>query len=467
MSSPASPDRFIPTSLSAVYKYGRSSQQSRPSPGFSMTLRDDLMYIRGKNQTSDETHVKEDEEWTNQHLAKALCLGRVKVLYFGGKLANYESPLDIAGPLLSSVPPEKIQKVLASASTNTPVVNFHQPPCLTACNILHAPGLRNDFYCNLATWSKALERIAVGLGPHVYWWGVNEHVEVINLGSNYMPITSLESDEGYLYVGTLNGSIFSVCEKSNKVVAFFELDTGSILCMLKHDDKLFAGDEKGNVLIFKIELGQLQRQYSQKCSNQQICGLAANELGLLAVGANDNNCSLWEISVGPKLKPKTVLPHNAAVKAIAFCPWCKSLLATGGGSKDRKIRFWHIFTGTLLAEFNTQSQVTSLSWCISKREIMATFGFGLSTSALLAVYLYPLFTMVKTVPRSPNLRVLSSVMDPSCTFVCVVATDFTVRVYHLWTKGRQLAADAMGISSFGSTIIALLEGVTPRTSSIR
>jgi cell division cycle protein 20 (cofactor of APC complex) len=31
--------------------------------------------------------------------------------------------------------------------------------------------------------------------------------------------------------------------------------------------------------------------------------------------------------------------HTAAVKAIAWCPWQSSLLATGGGSSDRTIQY--------------------------------------------------------------------------------------------------------------------------------
>ncbi|EXJ81747.1 hypothetical protein A1O1_07812 [Capronia coronata CBS 617.96] len=52
--------------------------------------------------------------------------------------------------------------------------------------------------------------------------------------------------------------------------------------------------------------------------------------------------------------------HSAAVKAIAFAPWQPSLLATGGGSNDRQIHFFHTGSGALLALINVFSQVTSL-----------------------------------------------------------------------------------------------------------
>ena len=68
--------------------------------------------------------------------------------------------------------------------------------------------------------------------------------------------------------------------------------------------------------------------------------------------------------------------HTAAVKALAFAPWQPSLLATGGGSNDRQIHFWHTETGCALAAINVFAQVTSLVWSTTKRELCATFGYA-------------------------------------------------------------------------------------------
>lgn len=54
------------------------------------------------------------------------------------------------------------------------------------------------------------------------------------------------------------------------------------------------------------------------------------------------------------------LYHAAAVKAIAFAPWQANLLATGGGSNDRQIHFYHTGSGSSLAVINVFAQVTSL-----------------------------------------------------------------------------------------------------------
>lgn len=54
------------------------------------------------------------------------------------------------------------------------------------------------------------------------------------------------------------------------------------------------------------------------------------------------------------------LYHAAAVKAVAFAPWQANLLATGGGSNDRQIHFYHTSSGAALAVINVYAQVTSL-----------------------------------------------------------------------------------------------------------
>jgi len=51
--------------------------------------------------------------------------------------------------------------------------------------------------------------------------------------------------------------------------------------------------------------------------------------------------------------------HQAAVKALAWCPFQSNLLATGGGTADRTIRFWNTCTGAQLNSIDTGSQVRS------------------------------------------------------------------------------------------------------------
>ncbi|KAJ5635743.1 uncharacterized protein N7484_009056 [Penicillium longicatenatum] len=100
---------------------------------------------------------------------------------------------------------------------------------------------------------------------------------------------------------------------------------------------------------------------------------------------------------------KHCLVHGAAVKAIAFAPWQPSLLATGGGTNDRAIHFFHASTGVCLATINVFAQVTSLIWSQSRREIAATFGYASPEHPFrIAVFAWPSCAQVAVIPWGPH-----------------------------------------------------------------
>ena len=80
----------------------------------------------------------------------------------------------------------------------------------------------------------------------------------------------------------------------------------------------------------------------------------------LASGSNDNSAIIWDLNMGKQRYQ--LLGHKAAVKALAWCPWQRNLLATGGGSTDKTMRFWNIENGKNINIVNTESQVCSLIW---------------------------------------------------------------------------------------------------------
>ena len=59
---------------------------------------------------------------------------------------------------------------------------------------------------------------------------------------------------------------------------------------------------------------------------------------------NDNKLLIW--NVGSSSPIMRFNEHSAAVKAIAWSPHQHGLLASGGGTADRCIRFWNTLTGT-------------------------------------------------------------------------------------------------------------------------
>lgn len=105
----------------------------------------------------------------------------------------------------------------------------------------------------------------------------------------------------------------------------------------------------------------------------------------------------------PSNRQKHRLLHSAAVKAIAFAPWQPSLLATGGGSNDRAIHFYHAPTGTCLATINVYAQVTSLIWSKTRREIAVTFGYAQPEHPFrIAVFAWPSCEQISAIPWGPH-----------------------------------------------------------------
>lgn len=193
-------------------------------------------------------------------------------------------------------------------------------------------------------------------------------------------------------------------------------------------------------------------------------GVSINEkLQLLAVGGNDNSCTLWDINILKDPRIRYVFPHSAAVKAVAFCPWSKSLLATGGGSKDRSIKFWHVNTGTLVNQIQTKGQVTSLIWSKRYKQLIATFGFGdTEEPTLLTMYDFPSLKPLLKVTSPVPIRALSAVSCPSESSICVAVNDETIRFYKLWDENEDIICEADEEGLYGSRLIEYAEGIEIR-----
>ncbi|CAI4062899.1 hypothetical protein SKDZ_07G4670 [Saccharomyces kudriavzevii ZP591] len=395
----------------------------------------------------------------------------------------------IANSNARSAPPQKgLQRPVKRVKSHIPY------------RVLDAPCLRNDFYSNLISWSTTTNNVLVGLGCSVYIWSEKDGAisildhQYLSEKRDLVTCVSFCPYNTYFIVGTKFGRIllydqkefFHSTKKDEKEPVFvFQTESFKGICCLewfKPGDvcKFFIGEENGNVSLFEIKnlhfplkkwnkrqkfeeenLIGLKLHSTYQAQAQQVCGISLNEhSGLLAVGGNDNSCSLWDISNLDKPVKKFVLPHKAAVKAIAFCPWSKSLLATGGGSKDRCIKFWHTSTGTLLDEIYTSGQVTSLIWSLRHKQIVATFGFGDTRNpVLITLYSYPRLSKLLEVKSPSPLRVLSAVISPSSTAICVATNDETIRFYELWNDKEEIINEIQESGIYGSNIIEYMEGI--------
>lgn len=95
---------------------------------------------------------------------------------------------------------------------------------------------------------------------------------------------------------------------------------------------------------------------------QEVCGLKWSfDEKMLASGGNDNKLLVWEPGQQSCDPVHRFEDHTAAVKAVAWSPHQAGLLASGGGTADRHIRFWNASTGLPLHKIDTGSQVRLFS----------------------------------------------------------------------------------------------------------
>lgn len=194
-----------------------------------------------------------------------------------------------------------------------------------------------------------------------------------------------------------------------------------------------------------INCGYRARRQQHHCigtlrgHNQEVCGLQWSPSGSqLASGGNDNRLNIWG---GPSVTRAafSLDAHCAAVKALAWCPWQANLLASGGGTADRTIKFWNTTTGALLNSVDTNSQVCALQWNRHERELLSSHGFSQNQ---LCLWRYP--SMVKVAEFTGHTsRVLHMAQSPDGTSICSAAADETLRFWSCFSDKNSQASKVM------------------------
>jgi len=136
--------------------------------------------------------------------------------------------------------------------------------------------------------------------------------------------------------------------------------------------------------------------------------------------------------------------HQAAVKAITWSPHQHGLLASGGGTADRCIRFWNTVNNTALSCVDTGSQVCNLIWSKNVNEIVSTHGYSLNQIIL---WKYPSMSKVTTL-TGHTFRVLYLAIAPEGQTIVTGAGDETLRFWNVFPGiksrvGSGLSVDAL------------------------
>lgn len=188
--------------------------------------------------------------------------------------------LELADSLAVSPSSQKTRRYLASRPGTSPSTPKKKPMILSMPkHNLEAPGLKDDFYCNVTSWSALSNRIAVGLHNSVYTWSTDNDVMLIHQ-DHTATITAVKySNDDYIAIGKDNGLIVLVSQLQNESKAVYHNNGKSVFCFAwMPDSKLFfAGDSNGDVKCLKVEEtpdGRMELILVCKieCHQQQVCG---------------------------------------------------------------------------------------------------------------------------------------------------------------------------------------------------
>lgn len=303
--------------------------------------------------------------------------------------------------------------------------------------VLDAPQLSDDFYLNLVDWSES-NFLAVALSQSVYIWDAAS-AAVTKLHENSErdgPVASVAwSRQGgqYLATGTHSGDVQLFDTHSSKLVRTLHGHVGRVGALSWANSNVLSSGSKDKAIVTYDLRERSPISHRQQAHKQEIVGLKWSfDEQYLASGGNDNKLMVWSRCNQPRADTPLhkFSSHKAAVKAIAWSPHQSGLLASGGGTADRCIKFWNAKAGTEINSVDTGSQVCSLMWSKSTNELVSTHGY--SDNAVM-VWKYPSLKRISTL-TGHNLRVLYLAMSPDSETIVTGAGDETLRFWKIFPK---------------------------------
>lgn len=362
--------------------------------------------------------------------------------------------------------------------------------------VLDAPGIVDDYYLNLISWSCD-NTLAVALAENTYIWKADSG-EVVHLGEvqgegegQYVSSVDFSNDGQFLGVGVSNGDVELWDIETRTKLRTMGGHSCQVACLSWNSHILSSGCGDGSIWHHDVRIAR--HKVGELLGHQgEVCGLEWRSDGeLLASGGNDNVVNVWDGRVGDVASGSrgsarwTKRNHTAAVKvsklvlkqcwmlifekkngnktnkincveqAIAWCPWQSSLLASGGGTSDATVHIWNTTTGARLHSLVTPSQVTSIQWSPHRKEFLSTHGFP--TNAVM-VHSYPSMEKIVEIRDAHDSRVLWSAIGPAGDVVCTGAGDENLKFWRVWEvpkvkKGKELKG--VGNGSTSSRILSI------------
>lgn len=305
--------------------------------------------------------------------------------------------------------------------------------------ILDAPELVDDYYLNLLDWGSE-NVLAIALGTTVYLWnaGTGDINELTQTDSNnpedFVTAVQWAADGKHVAVGTNLGSVEVHDADRLKRLRVMRGHASRVSSLAWNGGHVSSGSRDSTIMNHDVRIRD-HLTSTLTAHTQEVCGLKWSPSGQqLASGGNDNLLHIWDANGISRNEPAHRLEgHQAAVKALAWCPFQSNLLASGGGTTDRCIRFWNTHTGAMLNSIDTKSQVCALQWNRHEREILSSHGFS---QHQLCLWKYPsMHKMAELTGHSQ--RVLHMAQSPDGRTVVSAAADETLRFWQCFGESQK------------------------------
>lgn len=309
--------------------------------------------------------------------------------------------------------------------------------------VLDAPSLADDFYYSLIDWSST-DILAVALGKSIFLTDNNTN-EVVHLCDTANEYTSLSwvGAGTHLAVGQGNGlvEIYDIVKK--KCIRTLSGHLDRVACLSWNGHVLTSGSRDRCILHRDV---RMQESFFERIEThtQEVCGLSWNiEHNKLASGGNDNYVYVYD---GVNRSPiVSINEHKAAVKALAWSPHKRGILATGGGTADRRLKIWNVNTSAKIKDVDTGSQVCNMVWSKNTDEIVTSHGYS---KYHLTLWDYPTMDPIAML-KGHSFRVLHLTLSADGTTVVSGAGDETLRYWKLFEKRKNKAGpDSMIFNAF-------------------
>jgi cell division cycle protein 20 (cofactor of APC complex) len=307
--------------------------------------------------------------------------------------------------------------------------------------ILDAPELLDDYYLTLLDWSST-NVLGVALNDSIYLWnasdgGIQQLLRLEGAGSPHVTSLAWSADGCMMGVGTSDHKV-QIWDVERLTCVRTMHGHRARVASLSWNGRLLSSGGRDSAIIHHDVQAERHRVTTLRGHTQEVCGLKWSPSGKqLASGGNDNLLNIWDDRYASRIHGvcdaslHRLDAHQAAVKALAWCPWQRNLLASGGGTADRMIRFWNTNSGACLSEVDTQSQVCALQWSQHDKELVSSHGYSHNQ---LILWKYP--SMVKVAELTGHTsRVLHMAQSPDGTTVVTAAADETLRFWKILSGG--------------------------------